>query len=62
MISQSWSDNPASRSSKVAITFSSAGHIRQPTFSQVISPRTDIPEKKVLVFDEIAEERCVFWT
>jgi WD repeat-containing protein 59 len=61
-VSKSWSDNPASRSSKVTIAFSSAGHTRRPTFSQVISPRIEIPEKKLLVFDDIAEEKYVFMT
>jgi hypothetical protein len=55
-ISKSWNDNPATRST---IAFSSAGHVRRPTFSQIISPRINIPEKKVLLFDGIAEERCV---
>ena len=59
VVSKSWSDNPASRSSKVAIAFSSAGHTRRPTFSQIISPRIEIPEKKLLVFDDIAEEKYV---
>ena len=55
--SKSWADVSAPSSTKAAITFSSAGHVRRATLSQVASPRIVIPEKKLLVFDEIAEER-----
>jgi hypothetical protein len=58
-ISKSWNDNPVPRST---IAFSSAGHVRRPTFSQIISPGVDISEKKVLMFDGIAEDRCAAWT
>jgi hypothetical protein len=56
MTSKSWNDKPAPRST---IAFSSAGHVRRPTFSQVISPEVNVSEKKVSVFDKIFEERCV---
>lgn len=60
---RSWGDNQVSNSSsaKAAIAFSSAGHVRRSTFSQITNSRITIPEKKILVFDEVAEERYVFY-
>lgn len=59
VISRSWGENLPSSSVKATIAFSSAGHVRRPTFSQVISPRVVISEKKLLIFDEIMEERSM---
>jgi WD repeat-containing protein 59 len=59
-IPRSWGDNPASNSAKGTIVFSSVGHVRRSTFSQITNSRITIPEKKILIFDELTEERYVF--
>lgn len=58
-VSRSWGESLAPGSAKAAVAFSSAGHLRRPIFSQITNPRVVIPVKKVLVFDEIAEERSM---
>lgn len=56
VVSRSWGESPAPSSVRANIAFSSAGHVRRPTFSQVISPRPMIAEKKLLIFDEVIED------
>lgn len=55
-VSKSWGESLAPGAAKAAVAFSSAGHVRRPTFSQGMNPRVTIPEKKMLIFDEIVEE------
>ncbi|EGN97137.1 hypothetical protein SERLA73DRAFT_57400 [Serpula lacrymans var. lacrymans S7.3] len=55
-ISKSWSEAPMVNFPKMTAPFSSAGHARRPTFSQVISPKQVIPEKKRIVFNENVTE------
>ncbi|KAF7977533.1 hypothetical protein HWV62_3304 [Athelia sp. TMB] len=57
IMSRSWGENLAPSSVKANIAFSSAGHVRRPTFSQVISPRPITAEKRLLIFDEVVDER-----
>ncbi|KDQ52927.1 hypothetical protein JAAARDRAFT_61692 [Jaapia argillacea MUCL 33604] len=47
---KSWTE-PHFPPAKVVSSFSSVGHVRRPTFSQVVGPRAAILEKKVLAFD-----------
>lgn len=55
-VAKSWSEPPVqmlSSSSKITVTFSSAGHVsRKPTFSQVATPQIPFPGKMLLVADE----------
>ena len=62
LISKSWDHNALPGTTKAVISFSSAGHVRRATYSLAISPKVVIPEKKVTVFDKIAEEKYVFST
>jgi hypothetical protein len=51
-VSRSWSELAPSVASKAAVTFSSTGHVPRSSFSQVVSPKHAIPEKRVLNFDK----------
>jgi hypothetical protein len=51
-VSRSSSELAPSAASKAAVTFSSTDHVPRSSFSQVVSPKHTIPEKRVLNFDK----------
>ena len=55
-VSKGWGESLAPGA---ATAFSPPGHIRRSTFSQGMNPRVTIPEKRILIFDEIVEEEYV---
>jgi WD repeat-containing protein 59 len=55
-ISKSWSEGGPPTFLGAGVSFSSAGHTRRPTFSQITSPKHPIPGKRILVLDEPASD------
>lgn len=57
---KSWSERRSSSSSaRVTVSFSSAGHAaRRPASSQVLSPKMDVSEKKVIVVRTVKDDSC----
>jgi hypothetical protein len=56
-VSKSWSDTPVLSTLAPAVPLSPAVHGRRPTFSQVISPKQVIHEKRLVIKEEPIEEK-----
>lgn len=56
-VSKSWSDTPVFSTLAPAVPLSPVVHERRPTFSQVISPKQVIQEKRLVIEEEPIEEK-----
>jgi hypothetical protein len=56
-VSKSWSDTPVLSTLAPAVPLSPAVHGRRPTFSQVISPKQVIHEKRLVIKEEPIEDK-----